>query len=387
MTDPTAERRLLAAMYLLHLSTSGAWGPYLAPWLRSSGFDGAAVGSLLAGMAMVRVLSGPAWALVADTTRRSALLLRIAAGIGALAAAVAITGASPAWTVAGLMAGSFARAPITPLLDATVMRVLEVQGTVASYGRVRLWGSVGFLLAGGLSGWLAEWSPIAPLWMTVGLLALAAFTGRYLPEIQVTRPRGPGLEAALATLASSPRILLFWAVVTLHGVALSAYDSFYALHITELGLASRWTGAALVVGVLSEIAFFAALRRWQGLADPLVWVGLGCVVGAARWAVVAYSADPLVLTAAALSHGIVFAVWWAGALEVVRRDLPERVRASAVALLLSTAYGIGPAICGLLAANLADMRELFEVSAWFSLGAAVIVPVVWMLPRPAGDRG
>lgn len=383
MSDPTAERRLLAAMYLLHLSTSGAWGPYLAPWLRSSGFDGAAVGSLLAGMAAVRVLSGPGWSLVADVTRRTALLLRIAAGMGALAAAVALTGGSTGWTAVGLLAGAFARAPITPLLDATVMRVLEGQGATAAYGSVRLWGSAGFLLAGGLAGWMAEWSPVAPLWLTVGLLALATFTGRYLPEVQVTRPRGPGLGAALATLASSPRILLFWAAVTLHGVALSAYDSFYALHVTELGLPSRWTGAALVVGVLSEIGFFAALRRWQGLADPLVWVGLGCAVGAARWALVAHSADPLVLTAASLSHGIVFAVWWAGALELVRRDLPERVRASSVALLLSTAYGLGPAICGLLAARLESVAELFEVSAWFSGAAALLVPVVWLLPRKA----
>jgi PPP family 3-phenylpropionic acid transporter len=379
--DPPARSHepLLAAMYFAFYACSGAWVPYLAPYLTSRGFDAAAVGTTLAAMAAVRVLSGPLWGFAADVTRRTAGLLAVAAALGVASGAVTLWSTIPAWIAIFLMFGAASRAAISSLVDSITLRSLERAGRPDRYGPLRAWGSAGFLVSGGISGWLGEASPAVPLTFALLFLAVGGLLGRVLPEEAPIRRAS--VLPAIALMARSPRMLALWAAATLHGTALSSYDSFYAVHIGYLGLASRWTGASLVVGISAEIALFTVFRSVLRRGDPLVWVGLGCSVGALRWLATALLANPLVLTALSVTHAITFGAWWLGSIETLRRDLPEEIRASAQALLMATAYGIGPMACGLLAARVSNTVALYECAAGCSALAVVLVVVAAMLPR------
>jgi len=369
---------LVAGTYFVVLSASGAWVPYLAPWLAAEGFDAWAVGTISAAMAAVRLVSGPLWGILADATQRSARLLGFASALGALGAILALTSAAPAWVVTGLLLGALARAPVGSLLDSVVVRVLELRSDPARYGALRLWGSVGFLVAGGIAAFLAEISPILPLWLTVGLLLGGSVASRRLPDVRPLRSDTPFLKA-LAVLVRSPRILAVWASATLHGIALSSYDSFYAVRIAELALPARWVGASLVVGVAAEIAVFAVARPWVNRLDPLAWMGIGSGVAAVRWALTGTFTDPICLTLLATLHGITFGAWWIGAVEVLRRDLRPETRSSAQALLAAMAYGLGPMFCGLLMARVGSASALYAWSALFAALAALLAAIAGRL--------
>ncbi len=378
---PLPSDRLVAATYFVLLSATGAWVPYLAPWLRSAGFDAWWIGTISAAMAAVRLVSGPLWGIVADATQRTARLLVVASLLGAIAAILALLSGSATWIVAGLLLGALARAPVGSLLDAVVVRILEARSDPGRYGRLRLWGSVGFLVAGALAAGLSELSPVLPLWLAVACLLGGAFASRHLPDVRPTTT-GTAFLPALVLLVRSPRMAVLWASATLHGTALSAYDSFYSLHIAELGLPARWTGAALVAGVAAEIAMFAVARPWIARADPLLWIAGASALSAVRWTVTGTATDPWLLTATALLHGLTFGAWWMGFVEVLRKDLQPETRASAQAMVASTAYGLGPMCCGLLAARLESTAALYYWSAGFGVMAALLALLARRIPAP-----
>src|SRR5262245_16424247 len=111
-TPPLPSDATVAGAYFVFLSASGAWVPYLAPWLEANGFDGWSIGTISASMAAVRLVSGPLWGIVADATQRSARLLGVASTLGATGAVIALVSGSPPWIVGGLLLGALARAPV-----------------------------------------------------------------------------------------------------------------------------------------------------------------------------------------------------------------------------------------------------------------------------------
>ena len=383
------EDRRLATLYAIQFAVSGAWGPYLAPWLRHAGFDPATAGAVLAAMAAVRTLSSPLWGFVADWLQRTARLLTLTGALGAVCGLLTLTADAPAVVVAALLTGALFRGPISSLLDTIVLRSLARRGAPDRYGGLRAWGSAGFLVAGGLSGFAAEVSPALPIWGAVGLLIAAAWRSRHLPD-EPPAPR-PDLGAALRWIFGSARMRWMWAAAALHGVALSAYDTFYADRIAEVGLPARWTGAALVVGVLSEIALFWRIRPHLHRLHPLTWASLGAGVGAVRWALTAWLTSGPALTVLALAHALSFAAWWAGSVELLRRELPDGLRASGQALLMTTAYGVGPFFAGVLASRTTSTAGLFAAAAVCSLAAVGLLHLSRaagpLHPSPAGDGG
>ena len=153
-------RLLLAALYLADLAGVGAWLPFLAIYLDRQGVSGPGIGALLATIPATRMLSGPAWSLLADRFRSGRVLLRVAT-TGSLLAGIAITTLplSPLGIGLLLVAFSALRSPIAPLVDTTAVRIIEQEGgDPQDYGRLRMWGTVGFLL-GSVAGALLVHAP------------------------------------------------------------------------------------------------------------------------------------------------------------------------------------------------------------------------------------
>lgn len=371
-----ASPRLLALSYAGVMGAIGAFGPYFGLVMDRLGYSAMAIGGIWALMPATRLLVTPGWAWLADRYRMSTRILQ-GASLGTVVAVAAMaTGALPAAGLAAAMVLFAAmRAPTGALLDALTVRSLEEAGrSTTGYGRIRLWGSVAFLFCAGTGALLAdrvEWAP-APLALAAGVWALGFVVTCFLPRGGAVEP--VRLAPALRLLAGRPGVGLLVGALALHGMGLNAYDAWYAVHVEHLGLSSVWTGVALACGLTVEVAVMAAGARLLSNRDPALLVAVGLGAGAVRWALTATVTTPALLTALQLLHGVVYAVFWIGVVELFRQLAPKEIRASAQALVILACYGVGPLLTAGVASALVDdhgTQALYGVAAVASSVATV----------------
>jgi PPP family 3-phenylpropionic acid transporter len=353
------------------------------------GYSALAIGGIWALMPATRLLVTPGWALLADRYRMGTRILQ-GASLGTVLAVTAMaTGLLPAWGLAVCMVLFAAmRAPMGPILDALTVRSLEDAGQPTSrYGRIRLWGSVAFLVCAGTGAVLADqvaWAP-APLALGAVVWGLGFLITLLLPRSGAVEP--VRLRPALRTLGQRPGMPLLIGALALHGLGLNAYDAWYAVHMEHLGLSSVWTGAALACGLVIEIGVMAQGVRLLNARDPAQLVLLGLGTGAVRWALTAWLTDPVWLTALQLLHGVVYAVFWIGVVELFRQVAPREIRASAQAVIIMACYGVGPLLGAGVASAVVDdhgTQALYGVAAGASALATLATAVAWRRLRRGG---
>ena len=151
----TLPQRRLSAFYLLHFSVIGCFMPYIGPWLASLGHDAVAIGTLLAVMAAGRVVAPPLWAWYADSRPRRLPMLRacllIATALFAVLALLPrarLLAVAPGafWLLAALLLGyGLFGSGVLPQFE--VVTLNHPGKRTQRYSVIRLWGSIGFVLA------------------------------------------------------------------------------------------------------------------------------------------------------------------------------------------------------------------------------------------------
>jgi PPP family 3-phenylpropionic acid transporter len=393
MDSPNNSRQLtqIGGTFFAIIGGMGAFGPFLGLSLSQRGIPPESIGLLLGMIPVASTTAMPIWALVADRWRLSTRLLQ-AATLGSLGVGLAIALPSTNLIFLAVCLGLLGvlRGPVSPLLDALTVKALEDSGkSPTDYGKVRLWGSVGFLICGFLASVAAEVFdlPGAPLWVAVG----AWFIGLvFVLRLPVTRSAGPvRLGPALRVLARTPGLGWFVAALPFHTVGLNAYDTWYAVHVDSLGLADTWTGAALFTGIAAEIGLMAISARLLAGRPPEVLFAISVAVGGVRWGLCSILTDPLLLTLLQTSHGFVFALFWLSGTEIMRRAAPPEVRASGQALLLVASYGMGPILGSLAASYLVGKHgtsSLFQFAAICS-ALALLLLAIGRLTKAKVPRG
>ncbi len=341
-----ASETTIAATFFLVLGGSGAWVPYFGLYLERMGHGAAAFGGVVAAMTAARVLSAPLWTALADRFRSGERVLVIASLVSIAAVMAAIWIPLGPWTFTLLLVVfAAARGPIGPLLDAQTLAALERSGRdVRHYGRIRLWGSFGYLVLGVLAGVLADLHPRAPLDLAIAVWALGAGLTLLFPRAPVSKP--VPIAEALRAFAGDRFFAPFVAALILHGFALATWDNVIGIHVAAIGLSSRWTGAAVAVAMVAEIWVMSRGRDLLARVDPFHTVAIAMAVGVVRWLATAMVRSPAALLAVQLLHGIVFGAFWISAVEILRRKAPERIRATAQGVLSTSAYGIGSIVSG-----------------------------------------
>jgi len=344
-------RNTLRLLYALAFGSLGAILPYLAVELEAAGLSTRSLGVVLLAFPLGRLISGPIASWLADRFRLSARLL---AGAWALAA-VSILLVAQATTVLAatfsLLGYTLSITTFGPILDGMATALLGQER--ASYGRIRLWGSLGFLamvLTGGMVRDHLGWSP---MWLGSALLAAAAARAALLRDVRTAPP--PPILPALRSLLRSPGMAVLMLAAVLHTIGLSAYDLLFASHVVRLGLPTRLAGWAMAVGVAVEVAMMAAapvlLRRIS--AERLL--ALAILAGGLRWGLTAIVTAPLGVIAVQSLHGITFGLFWVSAIHLISSRTEPGIEASSQSVFYLACWGAGgllavPLATGLLAA-------------------------------------
>jgi len=367
----------LRAFYLLYYGYVGASQGFLAPYLRGLGFSGDAIGAVAMASQLVSAPAGLLWAHAADLRGARERTLRLCAICALFAMAFLPLARSP-WQVGLVLVayGLFASA-LVPLADSVCMEWVAGQPRL-SYARIRLFGSLGFVAAAqGLGFFLTArgdrtGDPLTAFIIVAAVLgyAIAALTLRGAAD-RAPAAEHPAFLPAAWRILSDPPVLLLLAICVLHWGGCAPYHLLYGVLVRDHGLPASLTGLGLALGVCAEVvalfAFPALLRRFS-LGSLLVASSAGTAL---RWLLVSRAHSGFSIVALQLFHGLTFGVWWASAVESMRRSVPLHLRATGQALFSAVVFGAGNAVGYALAG--AGYERYGSASPLFGFAAGVEV--------------
>lgn len=315
--------------------------PFWPVWLESRGMSAAEIGLLLAVGSWIRIVSNPLIAQAVDRHgHRRRALIALSAGAFTFYLLFFLPGGFWWLFAVTALAGVFFGA-IVPIADNLTM--LAVQAHRLDYGRIRLWGSITFILAaigGGIL--LLGRSADLILWLMCGAFAVATVASFALPEIDAPRAQ-PRQVAALRLLRNRDYLLVLVAcgVPQLSHVVMYGFGT---LHWRSLGIPEDVIGWLWAEAVIAEIVLFAvsgALAARLGALRLLVLAGLA---GLVRWTLTAIADDPIELVLLQPLHAFTFAAAHIATMHLIVRAVSPAFGATAQGLYSALAIGAGMAV-------------------------------------------
>lgn len=378
----TAAAGRFAAYYFFYFAFVGVFSPYWSLYLKQRGFGAFDIAVLMSLLQVARVFAPAAWGWLADHIGRQAAVVRAAAVLGMLVFVPVFWVTDFAGMFAAMLLIAFFWSASLPLVEA--MTLGHLGSETARYGRIRLWGSIGFVLTVLGCGWWLDHAPIANLpWLVLALLAgIAAFAWR-LPEA----PRHAHPDATpLRVLLRRPAVWALLGACCLMSVAHGPYYTLFSVYLEEHGYGKSAIGGLWAVGVVFEIGIFVLMpglvARWGFLRilQATFWLGV------LRFAVIALAVDSLpLLLAAQTLHAATFAAFHASAVAAVHQYFAGPHQAKGQALYTSLSFGVGGTLGGLLGGALyeaAGGEGAFAMSAVATALGALLLAAPGLRERP-----
>ncbi len=379
MNRPSVSLAPFAATWFCYFATQGLFSPYSPLWLQSLGLSTLAIGLMSALQSGTRLLAPYAWGWLADHGGRPARLVLLAAAISTAAALCMAAAGSGAVLVAVIAVLYLANCGVVPLVETLTLKQLHgSQGLDAKrYGRTRLWGSLGFLLAVLGGGPLLQWAGLDALpWLTSACYAAVMLTAWALPRAPA-QPLPSSDALSIWPVLRRPEVAWFFAGTMLTVLAHTALYAFFSLYLDALGHGKPMVGLIWAVGLVAEIAFFASQGRWLRRGTDLQWLQAVALVTALRFACTAAFGQWLwLLLLVQLAHCITFAAHHSGCTSVIARHFSDRLRGRGAALYTTLGYGLPGVVGGVLGGLLVQSFGLESVF-WAASGAAVLAALCY----------
>jgi PPP family 3-phenylpropionic acid transporter len=369
------------AIYFFYYAALACLTPFMSLYYLERGLNGTQIGVLAGAIPLVSWASAPLWGGIADAKNRHKLALMLAIA-GVWAAVVTLFFADDFTSLLISVIGyAFFIGPIVPLVDNAV---LDIMGeSKARYGRVRLWGSVGWGLAAILLSPILE--TVGLSWSFYGFLVFMAVTFAVAARLPMglSSVRG-AYSAGLGILIRNGRFLLLLITALVYGITLGVLLSYQFLYLEQLGASRNLMALSLTITTISELPFWfissGLLRRFG--SSKMIAFALAAT--AARMFALGLMRAPWLVLPISLLHGPGFAVIWAAGVADADAAAPPGLGATAQGLFSGMIFGLGSALGGFLggpAYEALGFARLFTIIGWITLATLGLFVAARLAPR------
>ena len=371
MTQPRFLYWRLSSFYLFYFATLGALLPYWSLYLRSEGFGAAEIGELVAILMATRLIAPALWGWLADRSGRRILIIQIASLLAALIFVGVLVDSSYRWLVLVMIGFSFFWNAALPQFEAITLSHLGASSH--RYSHVRLWGSIGFILAVAALGPLLD--TYGPGLLPYILLLLLG--GIWVASLLV--PDHPGLassqpHAPLRQVLRRPEVVALLLVCFLMQASHGPYYTFFTLYLEDYGYSRSAIGQLWALGVIAEIGVFLMMHRWLPRFGACRLLIASLALTTLRWLLIAGFGDHLsIILGAQLLHAASFGVHHAVAIHLIHQYFVGRNQGRGQALYSSLSFGAGGAVGSLAAGYLWTAVG----AQWTYVAAAAISGLAW----------
>jgi PPP family 3-phenylpropionic acid transporter len=365
-------RWAFGSFFFLYFAYVGLVSPYASLFFLDRGFSVIEIAILMSMLQITRIVGPFSWGWLSDYLSNRIGIIRFCASF----AAIVFTAIYFLNSYIGFFIWMFVLHTILSSLmplgeSATVHALYKDNSFDKRYGRLRLWGSIGFITMVLIAGELFQRRGIEiyPIIGTFVLIALAAITF-LLHEPKLERHKMVKGEFWVVLL--NPDVRWFLLSGFFMQFAHAALYVFYSLYLASLGYDKFQIGLFWALGVFAEVMFFYYQSKVLSRLDPEVVLQASFVIGVIRFALMAFLPITSILVIAQVMHAGTFAAHHSAATKLLQRWFTGPLQARGQALMATVSYGLGGTLGGLFAGWIwesSQPRDVFVVSA-FACGLA-----------------
>ncbi len=329
----------LSGFYFFYFATLGGFIPYWSLYLKENGFNSADIGQLSALLLGTKIIAPNIWGWIADHTGKSIRIIRLASLFAALLFIGFLFAQGYFWFALITLAFSFFWNAVLPQFEAVTLFHLKEQSY--RYSRVRLWGSVGFIIAVLGVGRFLDKEPVTLLpFIVIALLSLGWLVTLLTPEAK--QAHHESVSVGLRYILKKPEVLAFFMVNILLQAAHSPYYVFYSIFLKLHHYSATLTGLLWALGVVAEIVLFIFMGRLLKNTSLRKVLLFSVVLAILRWLMIAWYPDNLILLITAqLLHAATFGAAHVTAIHFVHLYFGQRHQGKGQALYTSLSFGVG----------------------------------------------
>lgn len=368
----------LSSFYLFYFATLGAFIPYWSLYLKANGFNPAQIGQLSALLVGTKIIAPNLWGWIADRSHQGLHIIRWTSFSAAVLFSWFLTAHNYLeFVVLTVFFSFFWNAPL-PLYEAITLAHLQADSH--RYSRIRLWGSVGFILAVMGVGRLLDSRPIT--WLPVivtGLLASNWLTALITPKVRAISHESKPIQ--IARIIKKPEVIAFLLVCVLIQVAHAPYYVFYSIYLKDHLYSSTTTGLFWSLGVIAEIVLFLLMRDLLMRHTLRVILLSSLAFAAIRWLLIGTFVDIFwVLLFAQLLHAASFGGVHIAAIHFVQCFFDRQHQSKGQALYHSLSFGLGGMLGSLLSGHYWEIlgSNVIYSAAAISCVIAFIIAYIWV---------
>lgn len=364
----------LSAWYFWYFAFIGAFLPYFALYLQSIGMTAGRIAVLMSLGQFMRLLSPLFWSWLADRRGRRVPIVIASTAASLASFSVVFLTQDFVGLLIGMAILHFFWSASLPLVEALTLGHLAAHPE--RYGRIRLWGSVGFILTVLGVGALLDSAPIsAQLWVSWALLLGTLVTGMTLADVKGSAGQ---IAGPIMDVLRQRKVVFLLAAGMLMTAAHGALYVFYSIHLVAQGYGKTLVGLLWTLGVVAEIAVFLLMPRISARVSLRVILLVCFALAVVRFSMIGWAVEFIgLLVVAQLMHGASFGAHHAATMAALNHWFESGQQARAQALYGSVAYGAGGLGGALLAGAMWEQAGPEITFSAASVLAVVGLILVW----------
>ncbi|MFG0587568.1 MFS transporter [Acinetobacter sp. YQ_14] len=370
----------LGGFYFFYYSIVGTFMPYWNLYLQDQGFNYQEIGILSSIAIITRFFAPFIWGWVADKSGKRMLLVRVATWMEACIwfAIFIIPNSFQSVALLMLIFSFFQNAILAQFEGVTLFWLGEKRAEL--YGKIRKWGSVGFIVGVFAIGALLEVIPISMLPILLLSVSFLAFLWSFSIKEPEHAPSSQRKLEPLLPILKKPMIAAFFTIEFILLFSQAPFYSFYSNFLKEIGFSTTQIGSLWATGVIAEIVMFAIAQKvfftrfsWRSL------VIICLLFTSLRWFLVGMlGANFIGQLLAQCLHAFSFGLFHLIAMKVIFQNFSAEQQGRGQALY-STMWGLGVASGSLLAGH---YWQVLSGSTIFLCASVVVllglILVIWL---------
>jgi PPP family 3-phenylpropionic acid transporter len=359
-------RWAFGSFFFLYFAYVGLVSPYASLFFLDRGFSVIEIAVLMSMLQITRIVGPFSWGWLSDYLSNRISIIRFCACLAAVTfLSIFFLNNYIAFFVWMFVLHTILSSLMPLGESATVHALFKDNSFDKRYGRLRLWGSIGFIAMVLFAGELFQRKGIElyPIVGAVILTCLALVTFR-LHEPKMERRKMVKGELLIVLLNPDVRWFLLSGFFMIFAHA--ALYVFYSLYLADLGYDKFQIGLFWALGVAAEVIFFYFQSKVLSRLDPEIVLQIAFGMGVFRFILMAFFPLTWVLILAQLMHAGTFGAHHSAATKLLQRWFTGPLQARGQALMATVSYGLGGTLGGLLAGWLWDAtvpRNVFVMAA------------------------
>lgn len=361
----------LSSNYFWYFAILGLVVPFLGMFLDFKGFSSLEIGEILAVITATKIVAPSLWAQLTDRTGKQLSIVRVGALLSLLSFSLILYLQSYWSLMFSLALFSLFWTAILPQVE--VMTLNSIRKSTKIYARIRLWGSIGFIITAVLGGeFIERYSPDAFTYIGIFILLGLFLSTLFSKQPRVKLTQNHDVVSIKEKILNRNFILFFFAGMLLQ-ISFGPFYVFFALYLKSMEYSGFLVGIFIAIGVVAEVGIFIFIGWFFRHFSIKTLLSASILLTGFRWFVVGnFGESTVAVVISQLIHAVGFGLYHSASIAFIQDHFHRNQQSRAQAVYISGVYGVGGAI-GAYVAGVLWLDGLGAVTTFnFAATAAVI---------------